>query len=271
MSYSGLFTFFAQVPTYSWNVNVVTHELGHLMGSRHTHECVWNGNSTMIDDCGVRAGFPVSFFCFIKPRPPLPTNGGTIMSYCHRLPEIGINFAHGFGPQPGNVIRNRFNSAFCLGNCVEPGNNQGYTTAFQSIGGYFVVAEGGGGGVVNANRGAIGAWETFTLIDLNGGALESGDLVNIQTVGGYFVVAEGGGGDVVNANRTAAFTWETFRIERVNGGGTIGSGDAISLQAHNGWSGGGGNYVVAEGGGGSVVNANRGAVGPWETFTIHIW
>jgi hypothetical protein len=106
---------------------------------------------------------------------------------------------------------------------------------------------------------------------LNGGALESGDLVNIQTIAGYFVVAEGGGGDVVNANRTAAFTWETFRIERLDGGGTIGSGATVSLQAYNGWSGGGGNYVVAEGGGGSVVNANRGAVGPWETFTIHIW
>jgi len=273
MSYSGLFTTFEQVPTYSWNVNVVTHELGHLFGSKHTHQCVWNGNGTLIDDCAQRAGrFNEGSWCFFfGPRPPLPTNGGTMMSYCHLLTEVGINFAHGFGPQPGNVIRSRFNRAPCLDNCVEPGGNEGYTTAFQSVGGYFVVAEGGGGGVVNANRTGIGSWETFTLIDLNGGALESGDLVNIETVVGYFVVAEGGGGDVVNANRTAAFAWETFRIERVNGGGTIGSGDAISLQAYNGWSGGGGNYVVAEGGGGSVVNANRGAVGSWETFTIHIW
>jgi hypothetical protein len=272
MSYSGLFTFFEQVPTYSWNVNVVAHELGHLFGSRHTHACVWNGNGTMIDDCGPRAGYHEGFFCsFLKPRPPLPSNGGTMMSYCHLLPGVGINFANGFGPQPGNVIRSRFNSASCLGNCVDPGNNEGYTAAFQSIGGYFVVAEGGGGGVVNANRVAIGPWETFLVIDLNGGALESGDLVHIQTVAGYFVVAEGGGGDVVNANRTVPLEWETFRIERIDGGGTISSGDAISLQAYYGWTGGGGNYVVAEGGGGSVVNANRGAVGPWETFTIHIW
>jgi hypothetical protein len=27
----------------------------------------------------------------------------------------------------------------------------------------YVVAENGGGGVVNANRTAVGAWETFTL------------------------------------------------------------------------------------------------------------
>jgi hypothetical protein len=276
MSYSGLFDSFAQVPIYSWSVNVVAHELGHLFGSKHTHACVWNGNGTMIDDCGPRDGFFDGWWCRFTPRPPLPTNGGTIMSYCHRLPEVGINFAHGFGPQPGNVIRNRFNGASCLGTCFEPPPPppppvSGYTTAFQTVNGYFVVAEGGGGGVVNADRGSIGAWETFTVVDLNGGALESGDLVNIQSVGGYFVVAENGGGDVVNANRTAAQSWETFRIERVFGGGTIGSGDVISLQAYNGWAGGGGNYVVAEHGGGSVVNANRDAVGSWETFTIHIW
>lgn len=148
---------------------------------------------------------------------------------------------------------------------------QSYTTAFQSSGGYFMVAEDGGGNVLNCDRTAIGPWETFTLIDLNGGSLESGDLVNIQSVGGYFVVAEGGGGDVVNCDRTVAQSWETFLIEKVGGSGVIGWGDPVSLQASNGWSGGGGNYVVAEDGGGSVVNANRSAVGPWETFTIYLF
>lgn len=261
--YSGIFPFFENVPTYSWTVSVFTHEMGHLFGSRHTHACVWNGNGTAIDGCGPQAGF--SEGC----NGPIPPGGGTIMSYCH-LNSVGINFSLGFGPQPGNVIRNAFNGASCLGTCGDPGNGT-YTTAFQTIFGYFVVAEGGGGSVVNANRGAVGPWETFTVIDLNGGALESGDLINIQSVGGYFVVAEGGGGDVVNANRTQAQTWETFRIEKIGGGGVINSGDSISLQAYNGWNCCGGNYVVAEGGGGSVVNANRGAVGPWETFTIHIF
>jgi len=261
--YSGIFPFFSDVPTYSWTVYVFTHEMGHLFGSRHTHACVWNGNGTAIDGCGPAAGH--SEGC----SGPIPGQGGTIMSYCH-LNSVGINFSLGFGPQPGNVIRNAFNGAGCLGTCGDPGNGT-YTTAFQSIFGYFVVAEGGGGDVVNANRTAVGPWETFTVIDLNGGALESGDLINIQSIGGYYVVAEGGGGDVVNANRTAAATWETFRIEKLNGGGTIGSGDSISLQAYNGWNCCGGNYVVAEGGGGSVVNANRGAVGAWETFTIYIF
>lgn len=261
--YSGIFPFFSDVPTYSWTVYVFTHEMGHLFGSRHTHACVWNGNGTPIDGCGPAAGF--SEGC----SGSIPGDGGTVMSYCH-LNSVGINFSKGFGPQPGDVIRGGFNGASCLGTCGDPGNGT-YTAAFQSIFGYFVVAEGGGGDVVNANRGAIGSWETFTIIDLNGGALESGDLIHIQTVAGYYFVAESGGGDVVNANRTVPLGWETFRIAKIGGSGVIGSGNSISLQAYNGWNGGGGSYVVAEGGGGDVVNANRDAIGGWETFTIHIF
>lgn len=266
-SYSGIFPFYSDVPTYSWTVYVFTHEIGHLFGSRHTHACVWNGNGTPIDGCGPAAGFTEG--C----SGPIPGDGGTIMSYCH-LNSVGVNFSQGFGPQPGNVIRNAFNSASCLGACGDPGSGT-YTAAFRTVGGYYVVAEGGGGDVVNANRTAIGSWETFSIIDLNGGSLESGDFVNIRSVAGYYVVAESGGDDVVNCNRTVPLSWETFRIAKVSGGttagGTIGSGDAISLQAANGWSGGGGNYVVAEDGGGNVVNANRSAVASWETFTIIIF
>ncbi len=98
------------VPTYSWNVQLVTHEFGHLFGSRHTHACVWNGNNTAIDGC---SGFTEGG-C---PLPGIPANGGTIMSYCHLAP-VGINFNNGFGPQPGNVIRNRVENAACLQPCT---------------------------------------------------------------------------------------------------------------------------------------------------------
>ncbi len=52
MCYSDIDDSYDIVPDYSWSVNVVTHEQGHLLGSRHTHACVWNGNSTAIDDRG---------------------------------------------------------------------------------------------------------------------------------------------------------------------------------------------------------------------------
>ncbi len=139
-----------------------------------------------------------------------------------------------------------------------------YVVNLKTVGGKFVVAEGGGGGVVNANRDKAAEWERFVVVDLNGGELMPGDKVNIRSFNGKFVVAEGGGGGVVNANRDKAAEWERFTINKVGGTGKIGSGDKISLQASNG------KFVVAEGGGGGAVNANRTAVGPWETFTLSV-
>ena len=57
MAYSGIDASFNHVPTYSWSVEVVSHETGHNMGSSHTHACVWNGDNTAIDGCGPAAGY----------------------------------------------------------------------------------------------------------------------------------------------------------------------------------------------------------------------
>lgn len=117
LSFASIGTSFNNVPTYSWTVEVVTHELGHLLGSHHTHACVWNGNNTAIDGC---AGF-VEGNCA---KPGNPSGGGTIMSYCH-LTSVGINFSKGLGDQPGNVIRNKIAAASCLQTCTDGGDNNG--------------------------------------------------------------------------------------------------------------------------------------------------
>ena len=106
LSVAMLYSSYSIVPVYSWSIMVITHELGHLFGSRHTHACVWNGNNTAIDGC---AGY-VEGYCSL---PDNPLEGGTMMSYCHSQ-SVGINFNLGFGPQPGNVIRNNVNNANCL-------------------------------------------------------------------------------------------------------------------------------------------------------------
>ncbi len=113
-SYSDVDIFFGDVPVYSWPVNVVTHELGHLFGSQHTHGCYWNGNDTAIDGCGPE--FSEVFAegdCDFAEVPAVGV-GGTIMSYCHLLPEVGVNFVNGFGPQPAARMQSTINNADCL-------------------------------------------------------------------------------------------------------------------------------------------------------------
>ncbi|MBR9922897.1 MAG: T9SS type A sorting domain-containing protein [Bacteroidetes bacterium] len=117
LSFSNIQSSYSTVPTYSWSVMVVTHEFGHLWGSRHTHACVWNGNNTAIDGCAGQTEGSCSL-------PGYPSQGGTIMSYCH-LQSVGINFNEGFGPQPGNVIRNSVNNATCTSACGPPSCNDG--------------------------------------------------------------------------------------------------------------------------------------------------
>lgn len=107
-AYSGISMTYQQVPTYSWTIMAMTHEMGHSLGSPHTHACNWNGNNTAIDGCGPAAGYDEG--C----SGTLPSGGGTIMSYCH-LTSVGINFLNGFGDQPGALIRSTVDSKECLG------------------------------------------------------------------------------------------------------------------------------------------------------------
>ena len=93
-------------PSYSWDVHVFTHECGHVLGSPHTHECVWGPQRNRpIDGC-----YPPSGSCR---RGPIPQKG-TIMSYCHLPGNPGVDFTLGFGSEPAQRIRNKIASSACL-------------------------------------------------------------------------------------------------------------------------------------------------------------
>jgi hypothetical protein len=111
-SYSDVFFDYANVPLFSWTVQVITHEFGHLLGSPHTHGCYWNGNNTSIDGCGSSQGY-VEGDCTQGPIPSSSAKG-TIMSYCHLVPNVGISFSNGFGLQPKQRILNHVESSNCL-------------------------------------------------------------------------------------------------------------------------------------------------------------
>jgi len=103
--YSGIHSF-----NSNQSIIFICHELGHLLGSRHTHACVWNGNNTAIDGCVAVEGNCAQ-------PPPAPDWTGTLMSYCFPA----FDPYDGFGPQPGAVIRNTVNAnGNCLTACGPP-------------------------------------------------------------------------------------------------------------------------------------------------------
>jgi hypothetical protein len=124
-AYSNVFGTYNNIPTYSWDVNVITHEMGHLFGSHHTHWCGWNtgagGTCGAIDNCKKEEfGNSCGSCPSLTDTATRPAGWqGTVMSYCHLYQNIGINLANGFGPLPQAVIRNAISSSACLTGTVE--------------------------------------------------------------------------------------------------------------------------------------------------------
>jgi hypothetical protein len=159
---------YRQYPTYSWSVEVIAHELGHNLGSPHTQSCVWNGNNTAIDGCspfGTEGGCPV---------PPNPSNGGTIMSYCHLNSAVGINFQRGFHPQPLSLIKNRIANAQCVECTDDPGGPDDPVDPDPCAGNQIIVeiqldnyAPETSWKVLNGDGAILGASEPFDKLQMN--------------------------------------------------------------------------------------------------------
>lgn len=99
-------------PTWSWDVGMLTHEIGHLAGAIHTQSCYWPGGP--LDSCITSE----SGTCVTSDQ-VRPTRG-TIMSYCHQLFDQGATMALEFHPLHRRIVRSFLERASCLGNMPLP-------------------------------------------------------------------------------------------------------------------------------------------------------
>jgi hypothetical protein len=118
---------------------------------------------------------------------------------------------------------------------------------FRTSGGFYLVAENGGGAYVGADRRWAAEWETFRLVRDGGGMIKGDDVVSLVAHNGDYVAAEEGGGDVLNADRDRAGPWERFTIVGPTRGREILGGESVALRAHNR------DFVAAEHGGGAYA------------------
>ena len=99
-------------PPYTWNLFVVSHEIGHNVGANHTHWCgwapePWNGfGGGPIDNC-----VSVEGSCPDSPTPQV----GTIMSYCHTTSSGALIDFHDI--VISQALNPGINNASCLSAC----------------------------------------------------------------------------------------------------------------------------------------------------------
>lgn len=169
--------------------------------------------------------------------------------------------------------------AGCVGNADSadsvPGEDSGtedaaitgtqLTVTLQTYAGNYLVADKGGGAALMAYSTAAKAWETFTLGDLNGGSLVSGDVVTLKSTGGQWASAVNGGGSAVNFTAPWEQAWEKLSVVKLNGGGKIVNGDKIALKTTVS-----GQFVSVINAGGGAVVASAPTAREWETLTLGI-
>jgi hypothetical protein len=124
---------------------------------------------------------------------------------------------------------------------------ESYLINLKTLGGYFLAVDYPGSGPVHAQNKLPLSIGQFTLKDLNGEKLESGDRVELRTHSDDLVFADGSG--TVSSIHFLTEGIQVFTILKVFGEGKIQMGDAVFLRSSSA------KYLSAENGGGTGVNA----------------
>ncbi len=116
-------------PNPSRDVQTFVHEKGHTFGSPHTHACEWTINGVpfqAIDGCANTEPHPVEYDPIAEEwiyatcsADPIPISEASLMSYCSGQ---DIPLSNGFGPLPGQLMRDNYNYALANG-CLVVSND----------------------------------------------------------------------------------------------------------------------------------------------------
>jgi GH18 family chitinase len=140
-----------------------------------------------------------------------------------------------------------------------------YDVALRTeVTGNYLSAVDAGGGELNAEATTMQEWESFQLVDVDGGELLDGDEVYLLAFdGASYVRAMDGGGAGVDVTATSMVDEAAFEIVRVAGAGTVAANDTVAFRTVVGQT-----FVTAEGGGGSTVAATAPESQAWEHFVL---
>lgn len=148
------------LPRNSFTLIVVAHELGHNLGSPHTHNCSWNGNNTRIDNCAGHYDMQYQEGSCTNPFNPFLPVRGTIMSYCHLVGGVGSYFE--FHPQVATRISNYVNSVGCLDcNSAPTGSLCSNAIGISASGTYTASGPGCGNGCFTCDGAKHATWYKF--------------------------------------------------------------------------------------------------------------
>lgn len=102
--------------TWSWDVNLVTHEIGHVLGAVHTHSCLWPDGP--LDSCVAAEGSTCTGVHSTRP------SMGTIMSYCHQTKADGGGITMVFHDRHKRVMRSFLERLPCTVGNILPQRNR---------------------------------------------------------------------------------------------------------------------------------------------------
>jgi len=128
-------------PNPSRDVQTFVHEKGHTFGSPHTHACEWTVNGVpfqAIDGCANTEPHqeynPVTqqYDSFPCSAAAVPISAASLMSYCSGQ---DIPLSNGFGPLPGQLMRDNYNLALANG-CLDVENNDDIFSQYPFINTY---------------------------------------------------------------------------------------------------------------------------------------